>query len=346
MKILKKIPNLLLFTILQSVNTLIYGQNIGGAATYNFLNLPNSPLQTALGGTVVALLQADANLANSNPALLQAKDVNKLNTNIAVLYGGATMLNANYTTTNKPLQATINTGINYLTYGTTTATDAAGNILNTFTAKDYSIQVAIAKTYLQRWQYGITTKLIGSNYNQYNSYALAFDVGATYSDTANELQCGVVFKNMGFQLNKYATNKEQLPLNFQLGISKKLANAPLQFIFTATNLQQFDIAYNDTDFNNSIEVNSKISAVQKIFLHTIFGLQLLPTKNVTLTIAYNYLRQKELKLYNISNKLTGLSFGATLHNKKYTFNLAKAFYTNNKAYTQLGLGINFNELYK
>jgi hypothetical protein len=110
-----------------------------------------------------------------------------------------------------------------------------------------------SRKYHERFQYGLTMKYINSNYGQYRSSGLAFDVGLSYYDTANQLQVSVAVKNMGTQLNTYdgSNRKEELPFDLQAGITKRLANAPFQFSLTAHHLQKFNTYYNDTAFNAS-----------------------------------------------------------------------------------------------
>jgi hypothetical protein len=56
---------------------------------------------------------------------------------------------------------------------------------------------------------------------------------------------------MGFQLKTYAGEQEDLPFDLQIGITKKLANAPLGFSITAQHLHQFNTLYSDEDFTFS-----------------------------------------------------------------------------------------------
>jgi hypothetical protein len=50
-------------------------------------------------------------------------------------------------------------------------------------------------------------------------------------------------------------------------------------------------------------------------------------------------------LYNIGNGLTGFSFGGGVLFKTLQVRYARAYYQNAKAYNQLGLNVNFAELY-
>jgi hypothetical protein len=323
-----------------------FNQNLGGSATYNFVKLAPAPLISALGGSVIAVFNDDANLCLANPALLNEKQTRLLGVNASNLYDGIKHLSAQYSSKLEAVHATGNIAVNFINYGKTPQTDASGNMIGQMNPTDYYAQFSISKKYLQKWQYGAAFKYIGSNYGTYHSSAVAMDLGLAFTDSGNGLRAGLVFKNIGFQVKKYS-NGEALPFDFQMGFCKKLERAPVQFIFTATNLHQFDIRYADTVFENEINgvVKKGKFTIDKLFRHLIFGAQIYPSEKLEFTIAYNYLRRKELTLYNAGNGVTGLSFGAGILFKAYQFRFAKAFYQNTRAYNQIGLVIDFNRLH-
>jgi hypothetical protein len=336
-----KIAFLILFLFSRNNST---AQNLGGSFTYNFLKLAASPQANALGGNVVSVFNNDINLVHQNPSLLQPKMHNHLGANINFMYGDSKNMFANYSMYKSKWNTTFQGGIIFMNYGKQNATDASGNSLGSFTANDFTMQVTASRKYLQKWNYGTTLKLIGSQYGQYKSYGIAMDLGLNYIDSAKLFQVGVVFKNIGAQLKSYVnTNKEALPFELQLGIAKRLEKAPLQFIFTVTNAHQLDIRYADTTFEKEINGTVKKGkfTVDKLFRHFILAAQIYPSKTTEITIAYNYLRRKELTLFNIGNGFTGLSFGGGLLFNTYQIRYARAYFQNNKAFNQLGLSINF-----
>jgi hypothetical protein len=110
---------------------------------------------------------------------------------------------------------------------------------------------------------------------------------------------------------------------------------------------QYNIRYADTLFENEIygTVKKEKFTIDKLFRHITIATQIYPTKNTELTIAYNYLRRKELGLFNIGSGVTGFSFGAGVLFNAYQVRFAKAFYQNTKAYNQIGLQVNLDKLY-
>jgi len=188
----------------------------------------------------------------------------------------------------------------------------AGNRFGDFRPSDYVVQVSAARQYMENWHYGATLKFIQSNYGQYRSSGVAMDLGVSYADTASLLQASLVVKNMGTQLTAYTgTGKGDLPFDLQVGISKRLAKAPVQFSLTAHHLHQFDISYHDTAFNNDngFDLNQKDSkfTFDKLFRHIVLGVQVYITDKIELRYARSHYQ----------NNTAWNQFGLSLRLKDY-----------------------------
>jgi hypothetical protein len=316
------------------------GQTLGGNAVYNFLKVPGSPQLSALGGITTSNISRDIALSAHNPALLREEMNGQLLAAFNLFYAGIKNVHAMAGYHHKPWKTNFAGSINYFHYGDAVQTDPSGNVLGSFRANDYSISVSASRQYLERWYYGATIRFIGSNYGMYNSYGLALDVGLNYIDTANLLQIGFVAKNMGLQLKTYSGTGEDLPFDLQIGITKRLLKAPLQFSFTAQRLHQFDILYRDTAFNiDNYGDPGKDGFITNLFRHFVFAVQGYVGDKVELTVGYNVLRQAELSVTNTSNGLTGFSFGAGVLLKKMQVRYARSQYQNGVGYNQFGLNV-------
>jgi hypothetical protein len=175
------------------------------------------------------------------------------------------------------------------------------------------------------------------------------DVGLLYHDSANLFSASVLAKNMGTQLRKYdGTDPDDLPFDLQVGITKRLENAPFSFSFTAHHLHSFDIRYNDAGFNadNDFENDStKKFTADKLFRHFVFATTIYLGDYVEVAAGYNYLRRKELNIENTANGLTGFSLGVSLLLKKLQIRYARSHYQNNTAYNQFGLNMSLNQYF-
>ncbi len=322
----------------------VLSQTLGGNAVYNFLKVPGSPQLSALGGLSTSNISRDISLSAHNPALLREDMHGQLLATFNLFYAGIKNMHAMAGYHYKPWKTNFAGSINYFHYGDAVQTDPSGNVLGSFRANDYSISVSASRQYLERWYYGATIRFIGSNYGMYTSYGLALDVGLNYIDTANLLQIGFVAKNMGLQLKTYAGTGEDLPFDLQIGITKRLLKAPLQFSFTAQRLHQFDILYQDTTFNiDNYGDAGKDGFITNLFRHFVFAVQGYVGDKVELTVGYNVLRQAELSVTNASNGLTGFSFGVGVLLKKMQVRYTRSQYQNGVGYNQFGLNIELSK---
>lgn len=324
-------------------------QTIGGSSVFNFLKLPSTPQLTALGGVNVSQQTNDVGMVFNNPALLSSQMHTQMNAVFNDFYAGIKAYHLSLGYRSQPLNTNFAWGLHYFDYGQITQTDASGNILGTFRPTDWVMQVSASRTYLEKWHYGATLKFISSNYGQYRSNGIAMDVGLLYRDTANLFSASLVAKNMGTQLKKYeGTVADDVPFDLQLGISKRLDNAPLGFSITAHHLHQFDTRYNDTLFDNENGFGNDPTrkfTLDKIFRHFVFATTIYFEDRVEVQVGYNHLRRKELNIGDAGNGLNGFSMGVGVKLNKLDIRYARAQYQNNTGYNQLGLNLPLNQYF-
>ena len=304
---------------------------------------------SGLGGVNVSHISNDVGLAFNNPALLRPEMHTQLNTVFNGFYDGITAYHLSFGFHSDKLNTNFLWGLNYINYGGIQQTDASGNIYGEFKPTDWVMQVAASRSYLEKWNYGATLKFINSNYGQYKSNGIAVDVGILYRDSVKLFSASLLAKNMGFQLRKYdGTDPGDLPFDLEVGVSKKLENAPLGFSFTAHHLHQFDISYNDNTFNDENGFvngsNSKFT-FDKLFRHFVVAANVYLGDKVEVDVGYNYLKRKELNIGNSGNGLTGFSLGVSLLLNKLQIRYARSHYQNNIGYNQFGLNMELNQYF-
>ena len=307
-------------------------QTLGGNAVYNFLSQSNSAQLSSLGGVNVSNIGNDVGMVFHSPSLLREDMHAQVSASFNSFLAGIrnySLSGARYFA--KP-QTNLAVGVNYFDYGTLTQTDASGNVYGTFRPVDYVVQVTASRQYHERFNYGITAKYINSNYGPYRSSAIAFDAGISYYDSSRLLQVSLVVKNMGTQLSTYdGSTAEELPFDLQAGITKRLANAPLQFSLTAHHLHRFNILYNDTTFRASEGENDYTGkqTIDNLFSHLVLSTQIFLSDKLELSAGYNFLRRQELNAYNLTSGMNGFSFGTGLSVKKLQVKYATGFYQSN-----------------
>lgn len=334
---------LLLFGFLSKVSA----QTLGGRSVFNFLKLPAAPQLSALGGINVSQDTRDLALSFQNPALLDEQMNGQMVAAFNSFYGGVKNYLWMQGYHHKKLKTDFSAGVHYINYGEVARADIAGNESGTFHPRDVVVQASAARTYEQKWRYGITLKYISSNYGVLRANGIATDVGVLYRDTALGIRLSFVAVNMGAQFKSYGAQKEDLPFDLQLGISKKLKAAPLQFSLTLHHLHQYNIRYNDPLFNEiTDEVTRKKSfSLDNVFRHVVLATQLFLGEKVEITAGYNHLRRKELNIANTSNGLNGFSGGIGLLLKPFQIRYARTYYQNNKPYQQIGINLPLNDYF-
>lgn len=333
-----RFPKILLFFIF--IATELKSQTLGGNAVYNFLTQPGSAQIAALGGTNISHQSNDVSFGLSNPALLRSSMHQQVSTSFNGFLAGIN----NYTAVSAFQQSTFTwgAGVQFLDYGTVIQTDAAGTVFGAIRPRDFAIHLMASKQYRERFYIGTTVKFIQSNYGPFRSSGIGVDVGLTYQDTANQWQAAFLVKNMGTQISTYGGgSKEELPFDVQAGISKRLANAPIQFSLTAHNLHRLRILYNDTAFNASEGDLRTAGFIQKTFAHLILAAQFYIGDKVEATLGYNFLRRQDLNVFNATSGLNGLTAGAGFLHKKLHVRYTTGFYQQ-KVFHQFTLNLSLS----
>ena len=328
----------LLFVFLWAGIGVAAAQTQVGNPVFSFIKNPATTEVAALGGTNVSHIGNNVAAGFSNPSLFRPGHHGQIATSFSSLLAGINQYTAmaGYQLGGQ----TLGLGVQYINYGSIDQTDAAGNLLGMYRPSDLAVQIGTSKQYKEKWWLGAAAKFIHSNYGQYRSSALAVDASLTYFDESSGLQAGVVIANMGTQLNAYAgAVKEELPFEINAGISKKLAEAPLQFSLTLQQLQRFNLLGSDTSFMVS-EFGKKYSTFDKMMSHVVLGAQLTLSDNINCNLGYNLLRRQSLNGYNITNGLNGVTFGVGVLMDKLHINYATGFYQRNM-FHQLSLNFNF-----
>ena len=323
-----------------------YGQ-IGGKHVYEFLNLVTSPRQAALGGKTITIYDNDVNQAHYNPATINAEMDNHLALNYGSYFGEVSYGTASYAYTYDRRVQTFQAGVNYVNYGTFDGRDENGIATSEFTGSEialsfgYAYNVPYSELYL-----GASAKLIASTLESYNSYGGAIDLGALYIDQDNDINYGLVIRNIGTQFTTYSGTREKLPREIMAGISQELENVPIRWHLTLENLQQWNIAFsNPARAEGTIDggaVEEKVSFFNNALRHVIVGAELFPTKGFNLRVGYNFRRAEELKLLEQRN-FSGISVGFGLKFNKIKFDYSYSRYTLAANTSLFGLTINFQE---
>ncbi len=316
---------------------------LGGNATYQFLNLISSPRQAALGGKIITNVDYDVTQGLYNPATINLEMDNQLALNYANYLGDISYGTAAYAYTIDRRVQTFHAGITYVNYGSFDGYDENGNSTGTFTGNEtalsfgYAFQIGFSDFYA-----GANIKLISSKLEQYSSLGVALDVGLIYINEFLELNAALAIRNIGTQFTTYAGLNEPLPFEVDLGFSQKLKNVPIRWHLTFENLQQWPIAAANparvtTDLSGN-QTQEEIGFLSQLIRHTIVGAELFPDRGFNIRLGYSFRRAEELRILEQRN-FSGLSFGIGIKFNKLRFSYTHARYSSASNTSFLGVQI-------
>lgn len=326
---------LLLISLSFFFSGVLIAQPIGGKNVYEFLTFSPSARTTALGGDIISVSDDDVVFAALNPGTLNPDMHNQLSFNHNLFVAGISTGYAAYGFNAEKIKTVFHGGLQYMSYGTFDSADEFGQITGTFKASEYAFTVGAARQLYEKLSLGANLKFITSQLEDYNSAGLAADLGAYYQDTSGLFSIGVVLKNMGAQLTSYDDEREPIPFDFQIGISKRLKHLPFRVSITYYNLHQWNVLYDDPnaeqtsiflgDFQEQSE-NRFATFTDNLFRHMIFSGEFLLGKkeNFRLRVAYNHFQRQELVVENFRS-LSGFSMGLGIKVNRFRVEFGRAF---------------------
>lgn len=275
---------------------------------YNFLRLPVSAHAAALGGDNITLIEDDETFIFNNPALLASVSDKTVNLNYMNYMSGVNTASASFNRIVKE-KASWAVSAQYVDYGKMKETDENNNQLGEFSAKDLSFAGYFSYILGKNFVGGISAKFVTSYIGSYNSIAMAVDLGINYYDPDHEWSISCVAKNLGGQLKAYNEEFEKLPIDLQVGVSKRFEHTPFRLSATLVNLNHWNNGMKD---------------------HAVIGADLLLSESLWLGAGYNFRRANEMKITSSEDEESshgaGLSFGGGINLERLQLNIAYGKY--------------------
>ena len=291
---------------------------------YNFLRLPESSHAAALGGDNISIIEDDATLALSNPALLTSVSSRTVTLGYMNYMSGVGMYTAGYTHIIND-KATVGGTIHYLNYGTLKEYNEYDQEMGTFNPSDITFEGLLGYTLTTRLAGGVGAKFIYSKMGYYKSTAAAIDLGLNYYDPNLDLSVSFAMKNLGGQLSAYNEDFESLPFEILLGGSYQIKNSPLRVSLTFCDLNHWDYAF---------------------LRHACIGLDVRLIPQFYIAAGYNARRAYTMKTTdltsnNSSSHGAGWNFGAGLLLDRFKLNFSYGKYHVNSSSLMFNLAFNF-----
>lgn len=299
---------------------------VGGERIYNFLNIPTSATQAALGGEALTISD-NVNQPLWNPATISRFMDNQAAVSYVNYLAGINVGSATFAHLVNRRFGTLHGGIQYIDYGDFIGADEDGNETGDFGARDLAVSVGYA--YNIPWSdfyIGANVKYLSSKIENFTSQGLATDIGIYYFSDYRPYSFTAVIRNLGYQLSPYDEKREEIAYDIAVGASYEMADVPIKWHLTINSLQQWDLAVpNPSNSNTDLDGNSEeenISILDNAIRHFIIGAELFPEKKFNLRFGYNFRRAAELKLAE-ARTFAGISAGFGL--KMGRFKLDYAF---------------------
>ncbi len=330
----------------------------GGERVFEFIHLSTSARSTALGGSQIAAWNNDYALVGGNPALLSEAMSGSIIFQHNFHFVGIDNGFAGYAKFFPGLKSTLHGGIHYLSYGQFTAADDMGNVGGEFKANEIAINAGISRQLNERMQGGLLMRYVQSSLESYQSSGLVMDAGISYQSEDGLNHYAFVLRGAGIQFSKYYPDddKGKMPLDMQIGLSKRLAYVPFRLSILLHDLNRWDLRYNSPlDENIGLgfgeeeprEPSKFGESVDNVFRHLIFGGEFLIGKEekLMLRIGYHHQRRKELSVVNLRS-LSGFSAGVGVNLKIFVLDYGFAVYHQAGSTKHLGLRVNLEQLKK
>lgn len=236
----------------------------GRKEAFRFVETPSDARLSALGGHHAAILQIHSGAYRSNPAFiadgLKWKDSGEnpgvratgesKSTSIkpsswlksdwsaglstGTLPAGITLagIHAQKSIEIQGQSVMLLSGIHGLLYGEMDRRAESGEIMGSFRSHDLEWSLAGATRLTERISFGLTASLLASQYDEYRSSALSLKAGLYWKSAQDQTAVGVVLRNAGWQMARYLSVKESLPVRFSVGITHKPTYFPARLMAT------------------------------------------------------------------------------------------------------------------
>ena len=295
---------LIVFTLLAPFSTLSAQES---QTAYNFLRLPVSAHAAALGGDNISLVDDDATLIFQNPALINDVSDRTINLNFMTYMEGTKTASAAFLKAAGE-RGTWGVTAQYMDYGSMKETTADNQELGTFSARDIAIGGTFAYALTNELSGGVTAKFITSYIGSYNSLALGVDLGINYYHEDYDLSLSAVARNLGGQFKAYKDDFDRIPLDLQIGATKRIGHSPLRVSATMSRLNDWSEGFGR---------------------HFAIGADVLLGQSIYVAAGYNFRRASEMKISDAEGSSAhgaGLSIGAGLSLERFKLHVAYAKY--------------------
>lgn len=299
---------------------------VAGGTAYSVLDMPVSARAAGVGFDYLSLYDDDLTLTLGNPSLITSQHSDKLAVGYMNLFAGSNFGTLAYSHDFKRLGA-FTFGLMFDSYGRFEGYDETETPTGSFTAADYVFSIGWGRAIDEHVTIGANFKPVLSHYETYTAFAFGIDLAATFMSLDKAFSATLMGRNIGAQVTTFAGTRERLPFELSVAGSYKLQDAPFRLMFALTELQTWDLTYDDplnptshTDpFTGEVMGPTPFARfADKLFRHLNVGVELSIKQTVFARLGYSYRQMVEMTAADAFN-LSGFSIGFGIRAKKFEF---------------------------
>lgn len=289
---------------------------VAGMNTLAILDMPSSTRAAGVGFDFLAVYDADITLTLNNPSLIDGRISNHLSVGFVNMFAGANYGSVAYSYDFDHLGA-FTFGLQFGSYGLFEGYDEYDQSTWDFHAADYILSIGWGRALNENLTIGANFKPILSQYESYTALAFAIDLAGTFMNDNRNLVATLMARNIGAQIFTFDGTTEYLPFELAVAGSYKLEDAPFRLMMGLTELQTWDLRYEDplnptykTDpfTGEKTGPSDFLQILDNVGRHINFGLEV-DIKNMFFArVGYSYRQMVEMKAAETLN-LSGFSFG-------------------------------------
>lgn len=306
---------------------------VSGMSTLTALDLSPFARTSAIGFDYLSLYCDDPTVGFDNPSMLNSSMSGAAVLSFVPMFAGSNMGAIGYIHQSKHI-GTFSFGFNFMNYGRFQAYDEEDTPQGQFGAGDYSLTVGWGMWLDSNFSIGARFKPVLSQYESYTAFAVAFDVAASYTSDSRSFAATLMMRNIGAQIVTFDQSTESLPFELSAEVSYKLKRAPFRLFFAATNLQQWNLRYEDPlhpsthvdPFSGEVTRPSWIaSTADNLLRHAQVGIEIAVGRSLFARVGYSYRQSAEMQGFDVLN-LSGFSFGLGFRTRRFELGFARRNY--------------------
>lgn len=306
---------------------------VAGLNTLTSLDLSPYGRVSSLGMDYLSVFSDDPTVGLSNPSMLTSEMAHSVVASVVPVFAGANMGALGYVHSSKRL-GVFSVALNYFNYGRFDRYDEEETPLGSFGASDYTFSIGWGLRLDSNFSVGASFKPTLSQYAEYTAFSVAFDVAASWMNDARTLAATLMLRNVGAQIVTFDEKTESLPLELSAEVSYKLRNAPFRLYLAATELQRWNLRYEDPlspsttvdPFTGEVTTTSPVEAVaSNIIRHLQAGVELSFSRSFYARVGYSPRRSSEMRGFDALS-FSGLSFGVGFRMRRFEFSYARHNY--------------------